>query len=190
MKHFRKYLQVYKYKLNLCCQCVPCINEICLSVYYSLFFSHLSYGCLSWLFTSNCLINKLSVLQRRAVRIMSFSEFTDSTSPFFYRFNILKVTDVFESRLLLFFHSYSVNDLPISLFEFFNYFDAIIYSCLNPKRFQIPIWKTSKFGKRSIRVAGVQVWNKFNESISDKSTINTKLKLKNLHSKKCIDSYL
>ena len=49
--------------------------EICLQVYYAIFYTHLIYGCNVWGLTSEENINKIEVLQKKCVRILTFSPF-------------------------------------------------------------------------------------------------------------------
>ena len=45
------------------------------SLYFSLFQSHLNYGCLVWGFAQQGLINKMFRIQKRAIRIIAFSKY-------------------------------------------------------------------------------------------------------------------
>ena len=52
--------------------------ETCLQVYYAIFYSHLIYGCNIWGLTSEENLNKIEVLQKKCLRIITFSEFQQS----------------------------------------------------------------------------------------------------------------
>ena len=53
--------------------------EICLQVYYAIFYSHLTYGCNIWGLTREENLNKIEVLQKKCLRIMTFSDFNSHT---------------------------------------------------------------------------------------------------------------
>ena len=49
-------------------------TETCLSVYFALFHSYLTYSCLVWKFANKCYLEKIRILQRQAIRMISFSK--------------------------------------------------------------------------------------------------------------------
>ena len=157
-------------------------TDICVSVYYSLFQSYLLYGCLSWQFANETLLNKIKVLQRKAIRFLTFSNRDDSTSPLFLHLNILKVEDSFSSCVLSFMYELYSKNLPISMYKFF------VYNNRNSLRLLLPYVKSKKFGERSLRFNGAKVWNKTTENLNIKvfcSIIGFKKFLK----KRYIESY-
>ena len=68
--------------------------ETCVQVYYSIFYSHLIYGCNVWGLSSEENIQKIEVLQKKCVRILTFSDFTAHSNPLFIKLKLLKVRDV------------------------------------------------------------------------------------------------
>ena len=63
--------------------------DVCLQVYYSIFYSHLIYGCNVWGLTTEENIDKIEVLQKKCIRIMTFSEFTAHTNDIFKELKII-----------------------------------------------------------------------------------------------------
>ena len=55
----------------------------CLQVYYAIFHSHLIYGCSLWGLTTEENLNKIEILQKTCLRIMTFSDFSSHTNPLF-----------------------------------------------------------------------------------------------------------
>ena len=41
----------------------------CISVYYAIFYSYLSYGCLTWQFAAKQLIQKIEIIQKKCIRV-------------------------------------------------------------------------------------------------------------------------
>ena len=67
-----------------------------LSLYYSLIYPHYSYCIVIWGCASKTLMNKLVVLQKRAVRIVDKANyFKCHTEPIYVKLKLLKVTDVY-----------------------------------------------------------------------------------------------
>ena len=78
------------------------------------------YGCQIW-FKSNFefIKDKIQKLQKKALRIMSFSELHESSSPLFEKWKILKIEDIVEIQNCVFVHSFVKGKLPKSFENFF-----------------------------------------------------------------------
>ena len=70
-------------------------------------------------------MNKISLLQRKAVRILTFSNFRDHTEPLFKELEILKVQDNIFLQNCLFVYDYFHGNLPDSFKNTFNKVDDI-----------------------------------------------------------------
>ena len=58
-------------------------QKTCISVYFSLFYSFILYGSLAWQFTSKTNLNRVFILQKKCLRIISFSFYKDHSNPLF-----------------------------------------------------------------------------------------------------------
>ena len=58
--------------------------EILKQLYYSLFYSFVLYGITIWGLTYKSLVQKLIVIQKKIVRIMTFNKMNARTNPIFY----------------------------------------------------------------------------------------------------------
>ena len=54
-----------------------------INIYKSLILPHVSYGLTVWGMASKCYINKILILQKRALRFINFSHFKEHAVPFF-----------------------------------------------------------------------------------------------------------
>ena len=72
-------------------QFVP-LNEL-KNVCYAIFSSHLMYGCQIWTQKLLSATDKMSIVQKNAVRIMTFSDFNAHSEPRFKQLDILKFND-------------------------------------------------------------------------------------------------
>ena len=88
-------------------------EQILLTIYNSLFISHINYGLLLW-WKDQDRVNKL---QKKAVRIVSGSQYLAHTEPLFKHLNILKAKDLYSLKLLKFYYNLSYGSLP-------SYFDC------------------------------------------------------------------
>ena len=68
---------------------VPRITLI--NIYKSLILPHVSYGLTAWGMASECYINKILILQKRAVRFINFSHFKEHAVPLFIEADSLPV---------------------------------------------------------------------------------------------------
>jgi hypothetical protein len=94
------------------------INTL-INLYYSLVYPFLIYGLIVWGSTYNSTLNPLYLLQKRALRIMTFSKFDEHSSPLFKQTKIIKFHDLVVFLMAIFMHKYHSNLLPITFEKFF-----------------------------------------------------------------------
>jgi len=88
-------------------------KQVLKTLYYSIFQSHLSYGLYLWgstMLKRN--LNKLIVLQKKAIRIISHAKYNAHTDELFVNLNILKVPDEIDCELLKLMYFHSKSNLP------------------------------------------------------------------------------
>ena len=85
------------------------------SIYFAIFDSYLSYCCLVWAQSSST-IQRIVILQKKAVRIINFQPRNSHTSPLFKQRSILKFQDKICLENILFV-SKSLNNLSPSVFN-------------------------------------------------------------------------
>ena len=86
--------------------------KTCRMVYFSIFHSHLIYGCNVWSLTTEENLRKIEVLQRKCMRILNFAPFDAHTNPMFIDLKVIKVRDMFDLQHLKLAYNYFFNDLP------------------------------------------------------------------------------
>ena len=96
-------------------------RNVNLSVYHSLFGSHINYGCLVWSFTSKFNLERLTKLQKKCLRILTFSDFDAHTNSLFSSTKILKLNDIVILEILKFMHDFKEGKLPSTLVSLFEY---------------------------------------------------------------------
>ena len=140
--------------------------EVCLQVYYAIFYSNLIYGCNAWGLTSEENIQSIEILQRKCIRILTFAPFNSHVSnQTFIDLKLLKVRDIIKFFQLKLMYDFQCATLPTDLMRLFklssevrtNSFESL--NSIDKKLLYIPKFKTVTYGKRSLRYLGPTLWN-------------------------------
>ena len=89
------------------------------NIYHAIFSSHLMYGAQVWTPKLISVIDKISRLQKSAMRIMTFSEFKAHSEPLFKQLELLKFHDNIALSDCIFVYDYLHGNLPNSFLETF-----------------------------------------------------------------------
>ena len=81
------------------------------SIYDALFESHIRYAYIIW-GQSVCTINRIFILQKKALRSIHFKEHNAHTAPLFFKSKIVKLPDKIKIENCLFISNYVNNKLP------------------------------------------------------------------------------
>ena len=166
-------------------------QSICISVYYSIFYTHLLYGCLVWSYTKQGNIDRLIKLQKRCVRIVSFSDFNFPTTTIFRNLKLLKLSEVFKMNKIIFMFDYINNLVPDEIRRLFTLNNMVhSYETRSSNIFHIPKGSTSRFGIHTLSYDGAKIWNQFYLSVLYKETNLTKRKLSTFLKKHFLDNYV
>ena len=90
-------------------------RKTCVLLYFSLFYSHIPYGCLVWSYSTYRNVDRIIKLQKRCIRIITYSEFTEHTGPILSELKLLKVKDIFSLIRLLFMFDFINENVPEEL---------------------------------------------------------------------------
>ena len=148
-----------------------------MQVYYSQFYSHLTYGCQLW-GQNETSIEKTIILQQKAIRLISFANFRDNSSPLFKKLNLLKLIDIIKQSNILFTHNAINKKTPTVFKDYFtlneteHQHDTInnlnsVYS-VPVGSLQLPSYRTNS-GKSSIRYICSSTWNSILKELSIKN---------------------
>ena len=127
-------------------------------LYNSLILPYLNYCCMIWGINYSSQLNKIVILQKRAVRLIEYVYPPHSSEPIFKQYNILKLPDIAKSQMLTVMHKFITKQLPTA-------FDIIyaLYETSSPYRRQIKHLK-QPFSNRNYRLfttscLGPKLWN-------------------------------
>ena len=151
-------------------------KKVMKTLYYVLIYPHLIYAIEVWGSADQSIINRMFVLQKRAVRLITYSDirqenfsFTAST-PLFYNEKFLKIQDIFKMRILKFIYCCLNKSLPISFHAWFKVTSDIhnystrskfidLDNSITTNNLFIPRARTSYYGLKQIKVQGPKLWN-------------------------------
>ena len=105
----------------------PFLNPIMLkNIYYSLVYSHIVYAIHVWGSAGKSELDKIFILQKRAIRLISNKAKRPSipgplasTNPMFYKLEILKINDIFTLQIAKFIYKSLIGDAPENFHEWF-----------------------------------------------------------------------
>jgi hypothetical protein len=107
------------YALSTCNKVVPL--KIRKSIYSSLFESHLRFGSIIYGAATQKLLDPISVIQRKALRLVARAPYNAHTDVLFKTYNFLKFDDLVHLNQCIFMRQYSNKQLPISFKNMFQY---------------------------------------------------------------------
>ena len=90
-----------------------------ISIYYSLFHSNIVYGFPVCSFTSQKNMKKIFVLQKKCMRLLTFSDCCEHTSPTFKSLKVLKLQDIIKFSILELIYFYFNDQLPLQVKNIF-----------------------------------------------------------------------
>ena len=139
-----------------------CVDDkILRSIYFAIFESNLNYCSLVWAQNYNA-INRLVILQKKALRIMNYQPRNSHTSPLFRKAAVLKFKDKINLENILFI-SKSINNLLPSLFNNWFVFSSDTHkyntSWSSDDKLQKYSYRTNTYGKNSIIISEIESWN-------------------------------
>ena len=94
-------------------------KKVRLTLYHSLFDSHLNYGNLLWSCSNKKSLDKIENLQKKCLRNVALKGYKAHSEPIFKDLNILKLRDKFTYCRSVFMHQYRNKKLPISFSDIF-----------------------------------------------------------------------
>ena len=134
-----------------------------LTLYYALVYPYLTYCNLIWASTYVTNLQRIYLLQKRAVRAISKADYKASSKPLFANLKILDVFSIYSLQVSSFMYLYHNDALPISFTQIFQIGNQIHqYSTLDTLTFTdlIPVDQISKNFRSCFKVLeyGIHYW--------------------------------
>ena len=171
------------------------------NVYYSLIYSHIIYAIEAWGSASQTELDKILILQKRAMRLMTFNDKYPtvcgpliSSGPIFAKLETLKVTDIFKYQVSKFIFK-CINKLaPVNFHNWFEFnhnrqeygtrSNIMITNddkIIKINNLFIPAVRTTHCGLSQLKVNGPRVWNSLPTEIKNITFTNVFLKKLKVH---------
>ena len=133
--------------------------------------SYLTYCNIIWGNASLIALQKLTVLQKRAIRIICRAKFLAATSPLFRKQNILKLSDINKLQMAMFVYKTQNGLLPASCSIYVNAYSSSHQYMLRNHPSVATVSFRTKTRERFIDVAGAKLWNSLPDSICDSNSL-------------------
>ena len=131
------------------------------NIYFANFDSHLTYSCIFWAQNINT-VNRLIILQKKALRILNFKDHLFHSSPLFSENNILKFGDKITLENILFVNKSISRQVSPIFYDWFTFSGNLrrYETCWSVNdHLNIPTFRTQKYGCFSIRASPIYSWN-------------------------------
>ena len=143
-------------------------------LYHAIFAPFLTYGVSAWGLTYPSMLDSISALQKKTLRIVTFSDKTAPSLPIFDGLQVLKFSDII-FLLIVSFVFECVHNLAPTYFR--NYFTSIqsIHDIGTRQSLKGDLFalccNTTQYGPRSIHYTGVRLWNSLPCEIRDSPSL-------------------
>ena len=136
------------------------------TMYYSFIYPYFNYCIHVWGSTYKTFLNKVFLLQKRVVRIISGVDRQTHTKPLFTSLGLLDINRLYSYNIGLMMYKFKHRNLP-SIFDqyFVKNSDIHDYETRQSDFLHVPIFNT-ELGKRSFRFKAVSIWNEIYGNLS------------------------
>ena len=146
-------------------------RNVLLSIYNAIILPHLNYCNEIWGKTYKVHINKLYILQKRAMRHITKSDFRSSSLPLFIKLKCLPIFDLVRLNILVFMFKYQKGLLPTLFHNMFKTNSSFhSYQTRLRDNLRTPTIH-STIRSHSIRFTGVHEWNSINNDLKSSTTL-------------------
>ena len=182
MVGLRVYVNWFAVNTNSLCSKLSCANGIIsklrhfvplstlLQIYHALFFSHLNYACQIWGQKHNYNVERVFILQKRCLRIMTFSDYIAPSSEIFSRLSLLKISDHIRYLNISLAHRILTGFTPTRLKNLFslNFYQHKPRTRGKQVRLLFrPSFRTFMYGTESITYSTIVQWNELQQRFPD-----------------------
>ena len=150
-----------------------------LMLYSTLILPYLNYGILVWGNTHSSYLERILLLQKKAIRVICNASWRSHTDVLFIENNILKINELYRYNLGQFMYQFNNNTLPKIFNPMFHKNKTIHkYPTRQSDEFHLPLTRTI-LTKSIFTFTGPKLWNTLDNSIKDAPSLNSfKVKLR------------
>jgi hypothetical protein len=145
--------------------------QIMKMLYNTLVYPHLGYCAMVWGNAYKSAIKPIITLQKKALRIITFSDYRAASKPLFNRLDIVRFEGVVKSQTLLFMYQMKNNLLPIPCSKYFIRNDNTVYCTRNAPTYKLLPY-CNNIRKNAIAIMGPRIWNELPREIQSIPSIS------------------
>ena len=158
-------------------------NQTLLNIYKSLIVPYITYGLTSWGNASETLLNKVLVLQKRALRLIHFAQAREHAIPLFLKGKLLPLRSLYYEKIANLTYDININYAPIKISNLFSKITSLHSYNTRSLTSEHFFTKQSalKVQSNAFSSVGVKIWNGIPTRLKNvprncfKQTIRTKL---------------
>ena len=147
--------------------------DVLRSLYFSLVNPYYEYGNLVWTVTSNEAFKKLLITHRKAIRVITGSQWNAHTSSLFQTLKILKIDELHKLQVACFMFKVHRGLMPAFFAHMFCVnSDIHHYNTRHAADYHITAHRTSLL-KNTIRIAGPLLWNSIDLNVRLSTSVHS-----------------
>ena len=141
-------------------------------LYFTLIHPHLTYCCLVWGCASKTNLVHLKSLQKKAIRLITKSDYLAASKPIFIKLQLLTLDDICISQSLQFLASFKLNLLPLACHNLLDIADANKrHNTRSDNYFTCSMLRTNT-SKQCLRYRGPKLWELLPRDIRNLTNIH------------------
>ena len=144
-------------------------ERILYSLYCTLISPHINYCILAWGSAAKTYLDKIFKLQKKALRVISGSNYRSHSAPLFKKYNQLNVYDIYNLELCTMMYKHFHDQLPTVFNSFFSKRNTV-YQTRNVDNY-VPTKVKTKFALKSVRNTGPTQWNLISRENKNANTV-------------------
>ena len=142
--------------------------RILMNLYYTFVYPYLIYCVDIWGHACNIYLDPIVKLQKKIIRIMTFSDYNSHSAPLFLSLKMLLFTKIVVHRIGMQMYKYNHNTVPLVIRELFEDYKHIHqHNTRQKEHFRHPFGK-QEYMYRNLSFTGIYIWN----FILNKTNIN------------------
>ena len=136
-------------------------RKILLNFYKSLIQPYLTYGLPAWGQAGKMYLNKILILQKRALRLLFFADVRDHAIPLFLEANVLPITFLYHECVASLMYDINSNNAPINMLHLFKETSSVhSYNTRSSTSGNLYVQNSRlEMQRRSFSRLGVRLWN-------------------------------
>ena len=141
-------------------------NSVLFTLYQAMIYPYLAYCSIIWGSASAVSLNRLVVLQNRAVRLVTRANFRSSSNPLFARSKLLKLCDIMKFQTAQFMFKVKFNLLPLSCMRYVTVSDSKRAHDTRQNSYFVIEGCRTVIRENSINVFGPRLWDSLPDEVN------------------------